>query len=168
VGNILHALVREGKSENELMNELNHFFSVRYRGSELMTLFLIVFDNSDHSVTYINAGHCAPYIYRNGVCVDNVLSIKSPILGASRLIEYESTRVIMKKGDEIILYTDGIVEIQGDRYGNNVGDRILLDALKESSTLDIDQKISTFAGQIEKFPRHAIHDDITVIGVKVL
>ncbi|HNX58431.1 MAG TPA: PP2C family protein-serine/threonine phosphatase [Spirochaetota bacterium] len=168
VGNIIHAMVREGRDEKEIMNELNHFFSVRYRGTELMTLFLIVYDNTDNSVTYINAGHCEPYIYRNGGFMENVLSEKSPILGASRNIEYTSSRIIMKKGDEIILYTDGIIEIEGDKFGNNVGDRILLEALSECCSLDIDQKISAFAGKIEKFPRHAIHDDITVIGIKVL
>ncbi|HEY1407274.1 MAG TPA: SpoIIE family protein phosphatase, partial [Spirochaetota bacterium] len=168
VGNILHAMVHEGKDMGEIMNELNHFFSVRYRGTELMTLFLIEFDNTDQSMSYINAGHCSPYLYRDNKYDSDFLSIKSPILGASRDFLYKTTRVNMMKNDEIILYTDGIVEIQGDRYGNNVGDRILLDAMEESHTLDIDQKISTFSGQIEKFPRHAIHDDITVIGVKVL
>lgn len=168
VGNIIHAMVREGRDEKEIMNELNHFFSVRYRGTELMTLFLIVYDNTDNSVTYINAGHCAPYIYRNSGFMENLLSEKSPILGASRTIEYTSSRMVMKKGDEIILYTDGIIEIEGDKFGNNVGDRILLEALSECCSLDIDQKISAFTGKIEKFPRHAIHDDITVIGIKVL
>ena len=133
-----------------------------------MTLFLIVYDNMDNSVTYINAGHCAPYIYRNGSFMENLLTEKSPILGASRNIEYISSRMVMKKGDEIILYTDGIIEIEGDKFGNNVGDRILLEALSECCSLDIDQKISVFSGKIEKFPRHSIHDDITVIGIKVL
>jgi sigma-B regulation protein RsbU (phosphoserine phosphatase) len=167
VGNILHAMIREGKGMGEIMNELNHFFSIRYRGSELMTLFLIEFNVADRSIAYINAGHCAPILFRDNSLDRDFFSVKSPILGADIVRKYETTHKKVVKDDEIILYTDGIIEIQGDRFGNNVGDRILLDALEEGGNHDIDRKIGAFSDQIEKFPHHAIHDDITVIGVKV-
>jgi phosphoserine phosphatase RsbU/P len=166
-GNMIHALVRENPDISVIFNELNHFFSVRYRGTELMTLVLMLFDRSDRSITYINAGHCMPVMCRNGIISHNFFSSRNPILGADRSLSYESAKIVMQENDEIMLYTDGVIEIQNDRLGNNVGEEMLMNLLNETRLDEIEKKIEAFEKRIGTFTTVSIHDDITLIGIKV-
>jgi sigma-B regulation protein RsbU (phosphoserine phosphatase) len=166
-GNMIHALVEDGKDIGFVMNELNHFFSVRYRGTELMTLVLMMFDRRNRTVEYCNAGHCLPIVFRNGKIVSGVLGERSPILGADRTFSYKISSSETETGDEIILYTDGLIEIQIDRQGNNTGDEILADTVMQAKDMDVEKKIEAFSALVSGFPKSAIHDDITLVGIKV-
>jgi phosphoserine phosphatase RsbU/P len=166
-GNMIHALIKENSDISDIINELNHFFSVRYRGTELMTLILMLFDRSDRSITYINAGHCMPVMCRNGGISHDFFSFRNPILGADRDIRYTAAKTIMQENDEILLYTDGVIEIQNDRLGNNVGEEMLISLLNETRLDEIEEKIEAFEKRIGTFNTVSIHDDITLIGIKV-
>lgn len=166
-GNMIHALVGDGRDIRFIMNELNHFFAVRYRGTELMTLVLMIFDRRNHTVHYCNAGHCLPIVFRDAKIIENAFSTRSPILGADRAISYEISVLETQTDDEIILYTDGLIEIQVDRQGNNTGDEILADTIMQSKEKSIEKKIEAFSERISKFPKISIHDDITLVGIKV-
>jgi hypothetical protein len=166
-GNMIHALVEDGRDIRFVMNELNHFFSVRYRGTELMTLVIMIFDQKNHNVQYCNAGHCLPIVFRKEKIVYNVFDVRSPILGADRTVQYSISIAETDVDDEIILYTDGLIEIQVDRQGNNSGDEILVDTIMHSKEMNIEKKIEAFSERVSGFPKTSIHDDITLIGIKV-
>jgi serine phosphatase RsbU (regulator of sigma subunit) len=167
VGNLTSAMIRENKTIDDIMNELNHFLAVRYRGTELMTLILMIFDRDSKTCTYANAGHCGPVLCREGKILQEWFNCRNAILGADRMFRYESSTVKLQSGDEVVVYTDGLIEIQGDRLGNNIGDRILMELLEDNSMADIERKIESLSSRIEQYPKTAINDDITVIGIKV-
>lgn len=80
---------------------------------------------------------------------------------------YEETKVQLKEGDVVILYTDGVVEALnsvGEMYGF---DRLMASIeggreLDENSLLDkLMDDVSSFVGSAEQ------HDDLTIVVVKV-
>jgi serine phosphatase RsbU (regulator of sigma subunit) len=62
----MHAMLREKKPLAMAIEEINHFLNNRYRGTELITLFAGIYNNSTRELTYINAGHCAPLLINHG------------------------------------------------------------------------------------------------------
>jgi sigma-B regulation protein RsbU (phosphoserine phosphatase) len=164
---IIAACVSEQRELGEIFSELNNFFTSRYRGTEIMTLFMMVFDRRNRRAQYINAGHCLPMLIRSGEVVLNRFPDRSLLLGAESKAVYHPSLVGFLPGDEVILYTDGIVEIQKDLQGDNNGDVFLIDVLTGTAELSIEEKIEILGREIEQFPKNSIMDDITVLGMRI-
>ena len=164
---IIAACVRERKNLSQIFTELNNFFTSRYRGTEIMTLFMMVYDRRSRRGEYINAGHCLPILIRSGQVMRNLFPDRSLVLGANQHEEYRPSLVGFLPGDDIVLYTDGIVEIQKDQQGNNVGDIFLIDVMLGAADESIEEKIGLLSRRLEQFPRNSILDDITVLGLRI-
>ena len=164
---IIAACVRERKNLSQIFTELNNFFTSRYRGTEIMTLFMMVYDRRSRRGEYINAGHCLPILIRSGQVMRNLFPDRSLVLGANQHEEYRPSLVGFLPGDDIVLYTDGIVEIQKDQQGNNIGDIFLIDVLLGAADESIEEKIGLLSRRLDQFPRNSILDDITVLGLRI-
>ena len=78
----IHALLREKKPIEYVIEEVNFFLNHRYRGTELITLFAGIYNTVTGELTYINAGHCPPVFIRKGTGEPERLEGRSKILGA--------------------------------------------------------------------------------------
>ncbi len=89
----------------------------------VMTCFASILDPRARTITYANAGHNFPYLYRQkegGRGEFGSLMIRGNRLGDLRESTYESKTTELTTGDTIIWYTDGIVECEsemGEEYG---------------------------------------------------
>jgi|GEM_PF-581934 len=90
----------------------------------VMTCFASVVDLHTHTITYANAGHNFPYLYRvneeRGRGEFGSLMIRGNRLGDLKDSKYEAKTQQLERGDTIIWYTDGIVECEsetGEEYG---------------------------------------------------
>ncbi|MGL4368555.1 MAG: PP2C family protein-serine/threonine phosphatase [Spirochaetota bacterium] len=146
---------------------MNNFFASRYRGSEIMTLLIIQYDKQTHCADYINAGHCPPLVIREGQVERNLFPDRAMILGADTDTQYHRSMIQLRSGDQIILFTDGIVEIQKDKSGNNIGDIFLIDVLTKNISESLEAKIDRIGWYLEKFPKNSIQDDITILGCAI-
>ncbi|MEZ4399980.1 MAG: SpoIIE family protein phosphatase [Kofleriaceae bacterium] len=88
----------------------------------VMTCFASTIDIKKRVITYANAGHNFPYLYRVG---DNggefgSLMIRGNRLGDLKESTYETKTTDLAPGDILVWYTDGIVECEnsaGEEYG---------------------------------------------------
>ncbi len=164
---IINAMLMEKKTIERAVEEVNHFLTRRYNGVDLITLFAGVYDKSTRELAYINAGHCAPVLIRSGRKDLSTLEGRSKILGADPDASYSSSRFAFSRGDELILYTDGLVELYDERTEEQFCENRLLEVVSRARDAAIEDKIRMIREKAEGFGE-AIHDDITVIGIKIL
>ncbi|MDD1729727.1 MAG: SpoIIE family protein phosphatase, partial [Methanospirillum sp.] len=75
-----------------------------------VTLFLGILDNNAMSMTYVNAGHNPPLIFRAETKEIDELRPTGIAIGILDDIPYDQKSVQLHTGDVILLYTDGVTE----------------------------------------------------------
>lgn len=108
----------------ETMRNLENFHSSAYNLKELhrrflnlrldmdhyLTMFHILIDTDDNTISYSNAGHnCPMFLYRNGK-VEIISMTGKPVTNFFEEIDYQEKVVEFLPGDKILLITDGITE----------------------------------------------------------
>jgi len=81
-------------------------------GDHIATAIYAVYDASDGSLTYANAGHPPPLLHAEGRASALVGEI-SPPLGAGHAVPPTEERLVPPPGSLLALYTDGLVEQRG-------------------------------------------------------
>lgn len=85
-----------------------------------VTVWAATLDYSSGKLTYVNAGHNYPLLRHNGVW--SWLSNRcGPLLGSFESASYRQEVIYLEKGDELLLYTDGVNEAfscDEEEFGN--------------------------------------------------
>lgn len=134
-----------------------------------MTCFASIIDTKARTITFANAAHNFPYIFRQGVQTDarqsefGSLMIRGNRLGDDPASTYEAKTQDLKAGDVIVWYTDGIVECEG-ATGEEYGEKRFRASVKRSSALSAGEMRDAISADAHSFfkdrPRK---DDITLI-----
>jgi hypothetical protein len=113
----------------------------------------------DDQVTVLSAGHPLPLL-RRGVSAWQV-GRPGPMLGFVDDIELESTPVAVEPGDQVILYTDGVLDAIG--AGGRFGEARLLETVR--SLGDGAAAAHRILGAIDRFRDSEHADDIAILSV---
>jgi sigma-B regulation protein RsbU (phosphoserine phosphatase) len=111
----------------ELMNEA--LISINER-QMYATLFVGELDLSSGIFNFCNAGHLAPYLISDGVSAPMELVPNVP-LGISDW-QFEEQHLLLKKGDTLFFYTDGVVELMNENKGT-FGEKKLMLHMKNAA-----------------------------------
>ncbi len=134
-----------------------HFVSMVY--AELL-------DSNNGLVIYINAGHCTPFILRGSNDEVDKLPATGQIIGPFPNEKYRAEFVLMKRGDTLLLYTDGIVEAPNES-GEMYGEQRLIRALREYKTKTPKEVCVQILQEVQTFSRMpAYSDDKTLVVIK--
>lgn len=92
------------------LHRLNRFVCSRSEG--FITFCLCLVDVVRHSLTVVNAGHPPPLRRRQGqVALDELLAERPSLpLGVHSAEEFHPLTVALELGDEVLIYTDGVIE----------------------------------------------------------
>ena len=149
----------------EAMDKANDQLCQGNEESMFVTVFLGVLDITSGEFIYVNGGHNPPLMKTNGKF--EYLSLKkSCMLGAMEGMKYRAQRLVMKPGDMLFLYTDGVTEAQdtdsrlySETRLQNVLNREADDKNAKDVLADIRKSVADYAGDAEQF------DDITMLGL---
>lgn len=132
----LHTLISRGIcTPGELLQGMNEAILATARQSLLMTCFIALIDLEERRLTYANAGHNFPYLYRESLDSLELLQESSNFpLGFEKNCAFQEFSTPFREGDVIFLYTDGIVECV-DKEGEEFGYERLEAILKENIKL---------------------------------
>jgi phosphoserine phosphatase RsbU/P len=95
----------------ELIARLNVQVCRQAPGSRFITLFYAVYDTKTGSLTYVNAGHTPPLLLRQQGEVER-LHEGGIALGLFDQSLYAAGRTLMRPGDLLAIYSDGITEAE--------------------------------------------------------
>ena len=166
VNSIAYAMIRENKSIEETFKEINDFLLSNYRGMELITLFVGIYDRITREMIYINAGHNSPVVIKKNKKELRHIENRFKVLGADPDAEYFSSRYVFDRTDEIFLYTDGLVDLYDEESKERLNDVRLFAILLENIEESIDGKLIEIEKNIKKYG-NVIKDDITIVGVRI-
>jgi sigma-B regulation protein RsbU (phosphoserine phosphatase) len=132
-----------------------------------VTVFCAVLDTRTGKVEYSNGGHNLPYLISH----DEITTLKNTggmALGFTEDATYRSEKIVLRAGDGLFLYTDGVTEAMDDR-GNQFSEPRLEAFLHQVNGSSATEIIHRAVDQVKHHSAGAPQsDDITVLTLKYL
>jgi serine phosphatase RsbU (regulator of sigma subunit)/pSer/pThr/pTyr-binding forkhead associated (FHA) protein len=161
----LHSEARPGREPTEIAARLNAFVHCSSAANAFISFFYGELDRETSRIRYVNAGHNPP-LHLSAGGESSPLGGTGLCLGMFARTDYETRTAVLKPGDILLLYTDGITESrspEGEEFGV---DRLVafVNARTGSSASDLCAGIlgdlDSFTGPVEAA------DDRTLVVVK--
>jgi sigma-B regulation protein RsbU (phosphoserine phosphatase) len=125
------------------------------------TFFFATFDELTSKLTYTNAGHLSPLLFRNGDV--SALDSNGTVVGAFPGALYDESNLILKPGDLLLCYTDGITEPENP-YGEMFGEERLIDLVKKHSQRDDRELLQIILEAVRSWTgTPELQDDMTLL-----
>ncbi len=134
-----------------------------------ITMFYAILNTQTGELIWSNAGHIAyPVIYRNIDRNVEILHSKSMALGWFDYARFKNETVIIKPGDKIIIYSDGISDSKNEN-GELFGVDRFADIIKANGKKPLSTLAFRIFKEIKKFQRgKQLEDDITLFLMEYL
>ena len=137
----LQLLFDEGRGLGEIATELNRHIHRWSSQNKFITAILATIDRENRRLLYVNAGHNPAYLVAGG----EIASIHSHGLPIGMMGEttYEMMSVPFEPGSLLVLYSDGIIEAEGEGEEEFGYDRLtaIIEENSERSCSEIREKI---------------------------
>lgn len=145
----------------QLVSSLNQQIYAYTAPEKYATFFFALFDELTHTLTYTNAGHLSPLLFRN----DKVIPLDSngTVVGAFPFAKYDESCLSINPGDLLVCYTDGITEPE-NAYGEEFGEARLIDLVQKHAHRDDQEIVSIVLDTVRGWTgSQELHDDMTLL-----
>jgi len=150
------------------MEKVNILMCESTDGSKFATFFYSVYNSSNKSLHFINAGHNPPLLYKPGKNIFIELKTDGFIIGGISSFKYKDDSVTLENNDLLLFYTDGITEafnIKDEQFGEERLKRIISEN-NFSKAKELANKI------LEEVKKHSEGreqaDDMTLLAIKII
>ena len=177
ITSMIRALVEEQAQvtgdPGELLTRVNHALAEilkQARTTMFATCFYLVADVNNAELRFANAGHPSALRIRERSAPAERLQSEGrvgPAMGIFPSARYETAARPMARGDLIMLFTDGLFEVE-DRDGNVFREQELHATINRHAALPPEEFFGRVLEEIRKFStRETFDDDVCVVGVEV-
>lgn len=129
-----------------------------------VTVFTGILNTKTGEFIYVNAGHNPPIIMSEGKC-SYIRRAENPIIGVIEHLNFKTSKLNLKHGDSIFLYTDGVTEARNTDEEFFGEERLLNVVQKLSETAESDIRVVYDA--VKDYANGAVQsDDITLLELK--
>ena len=156
----------ESKEQHEeATRKINRMLCEGASRERYSTLFWSYFDPRSETLRYINAGHCAPFLFKpTGEAVR--LEDGGPVRGLLADARFRQSSVRFEAGDTLVLFSDGIVEA-ADLKDEQFGEDRLQELVRESLSLSPAEIRGRIMSAVNRLTNHAeLSDDRTLVVVR--
>ncbi|MFH2007147.1 MAG: SpoIIE family protein phosphatase [bacterium] len=161
----LRAVTNNNLTVTYLLEILNRAILESAKRKFVMTCFASIIDPVNHTITFANAGHNFPYIYREegGRGKFNVLMTRGNRLGDMEDSTYQAKVEDLAPGDTIVWYTDGIVECESE-IGEEYGEKRFRNSIRKLAGREPDEvRDGVVSAAVSFFGKMLHKDDITMV-----
>lgn len=163
---------RGTRSPVDILTNVNEFVTEDVRKGMFITIFMVVIDTQQRKISFASAGHNPMILYRKDEDKTFFLNPKGIPLGITLPdgVSFEdnlvSENVKLKRGDMLVMYTDGITEAMNPKKAQ-YGMPKFLEFIRENSDLSPDEFAEKFQDELNGFTQGAEqNDDITMVVIK--
>jgi phosphoserine phosphatase RsbU/P len=178
-----------------LVSSMNRLLHLSTDASSFATFFYAQFDEETGQLTYVNAGHNPPLLWRSAAAFRaqgasqavvsprgaravrtgtdsdpagaRLLTTGGTVIGAFHTSEYEQETLQMYSGDLLVAYTDGLTEAL-NAEGQEFGEWGLRGVIAGSTHLSASVLSEKIIGSVREWSGdRAPHDDLTLVVMKV-
>lgn len=163
---VVRAIALTENSAAKCMQRANEILCQESVNDMFVTVFYGILNINTGVVTYCNAGHNPPiWIDKEGV-ISQLPLTHDLVLAALEDKQYHEKEVVLKPGDTLFLYTDGVTEannLSGELYGD---DR-LMEHCKTYTRLSPREIVGNITHSVTTFAMGAVQsDDITLMAIR--
>lgn len=160
----LRALILSENSLEDLVTKLHSLLVKVTQGEKFVTFFIAHVRTDAFEIDFINAGHNAPVMIREGKLKE--LKVGTIPLGIVDLPYVNEETVSYQPGDVMFLYTDGLVE-QQDSNDEMMGEKRVYEHLLKSCAPSAREIVEDIHKYYLEFSQKAIQDDdLTLMAVR--
>jgi sigma-B regulation protein RsbU (phosphoserine phosphatase) len=165
---ILRTMAIGKPTARETVERANDVIIADARAEMFVTVIYGILDSRQHRLTYVNAGHNPPLVYRAKTKQVTTLDAHGIALGVMPDVSFSESEIELAPGDVVLLYTDGVTEAidtQQEQFGMERLAEIVAAYADDGPTAitnKVMQALTDFAGEGVQF------DDVTMVALKRL
>jgi serine phosphatase RsbU (regulator of sigma subunit) len=166
---VARAVNNDDVAATQLLEIMNRAIFESAKRKFVMTCFASVIDPKTRTITYANAGHNFPYLYRqeNGQGQFGSLMTRGNRLGDLADSKYTAKTMQIMPGDVLVWYTDGIVECENDK-GEEYGEKRFRASIRRVAHLEpAEMREGVVGASMQFFGDRPRKDDITMVFARV-
>ncbi len=172
---LVEQLIPVTRDAGKVLAEMNHSLHTILRRTDqpmMSTAFYLVLNGATGEMQFASAGHPSPLrIRRNTQTVESFKDIDQrhgPALGLFAESNYPTCTAAMRRGDLVLLFTDGLYEanrVDGEEYGQER----LLKRIRERAGLPVGHLLDEILRDVQSFTGAAeFQDDVCLLGVEMV
>jgi len=160
---LLRTQVQHDSRPEHIASALNRLLPEFIGDEHYVTSVYGVLSPSEGHFAYVDCGHNAPMLFRADGSVERLL-VGGPVLsGALTGVSYRTYEIGLARGDLLLLYTDGVVEVE-DEEGEEFGIERLKATVKRSQDLPVSEIIHALVQATQEFSgSRNYRDDFTLV-----
>ena len=148
-------------STARMVSELNQQLYATTAPEKYATFFFSLYDELSGKLTYTNAGHLPPILFRKEK--SQLLDVNGTVMGAFPMSRYEESTLQMESGDLLVCYTDGITEPE-NAYGEMFGEERLMEVVSKNIDRDEGRIMELIMDAVRQWTGSPeLQDDMTVL-----
>lgn len=163
---MLKATALQGVSPGECLQHVNTLLCPENDSAMFVTVFYGILNTRTGEFEYGNAGHNLPYRIAHDRGLAPLENPKGMALGVMEHLRYRVSRTVLRPGDGLFLYTDGVTEAM-DAGGNLFGNarlETLLRGLDGAASRDL---VRATVAEVRAYSGEAPQaDDITLLALR--
>ncbi len=165
---ITHLVARQPQmTVSRILDIVNWGIAGRVSLDRFATVAMLSYDFASHQLEYSNAAHHPLLIYRAEQDDFETLDTEGIPIGLERKTRYNQINTVLRKGDLIVLYTDGIIEAMNEK-GQQYSLESLQVVIREHHQESPEKLKKLIIADLEKFVGKAKqHDDETFVLMRV-
>jgi phosphoserine phosphatase RsbU/P len=165
---MIHVIAPLGIGLPESTAKINDIIYRNTPSDKFISFFWGCLDLNHNRFTYCNAGHNPPVFLSADSDKPKYLSKGGMLLGALPTMNpYESDTIEMKKGDVIMLYTDGVSEAM-DSDEQEYGELRLVECINQNKKGTARSILNGVLEDVKIFCKNNYNDDLTALVLKTL
>ncbi|MDR1343856.1 MAG: SpoIIE family protein phosphatase [Tannerellaceae bacterium] len=163
---VIRAIALSEHSASASMQRSNNILCRESVNEMFVTAFYGILNTRSGAVSYCNAGHNPPALIPKNAPASFLPTTNDLILGAIPNTPFHESEIILRPGDSLLLYTDGVTEATGDQ-GNMYGNNLLLDNCRAMQDLTPEEMVNSIALSVSSFAAGTVQsDDITLLSIR--
>ncbi len=163
---ILRTMTIGKPTPREAIERANDVIIADARSDMFVTVFHANLDPHTHRITYVNAGHNPPFLYRAATQELTTLKGHGIALGVMSNITLAEYECYLEPSDILLMYTDGVTDAINTNEEEFGADR-LADLVAANGHLNVEELIDEIKRAVTEFAGEGVHfDDLTMVAVK--
>ncbi|HEY6435022.1 MAG TPA: SpoIIE family protein phosphatase [Ignavibacteriaceae bacterium] len=163
---LLKATAYKGMPADSILSEVNNILFEESPSNMFVTVFYGVLDTRSGTFEYSNGGHNSPYLISTDGKVQSLSDIGGMLIGAMKDVEYQSNVIMLKPGESIFFYTDGVTEAF-NKDNEEFQESRLVEILNNQNNLSANDLVHHVFKNVQSFTNGVEQsDDITCLALK--
>jgi sigma-B regulation protein RsbU (phosphoserine phosphatase) len=163
---LLKATSFKGMPADGILSEVNNIIVDESPPNMFVTVFFGVLDTRSGAFEYSNGGHNPPYLISAEGKVKQLDNIGGLMIGAFKDVPFESNVVMVKSGETLVFYTDGVTEAF-NKDNEEFQESRLEKVLEGKNSLNVNDLVQNVFENVQSFSQGVEQsDDITCLALK--